>query len=317
MKKSLMLILMSLLLFGLYGCGSPSSEGENKEITQAIKGLSKAKSIEYSKNTEDLYTFGGKQILSKNLSEQKIIVEPFARLIKTDIQSTRIDTKTYRTVIESYSIVSNSQIDNYMRSSNGKEVDPNKEIPPVLGDWAKNSITDKAQVDLMLGMINSNFDAQLYLLSANSDSFRLVKDATTTDETMLKYDGYIDPETVLKAYQLYLRDIWVQEKRLPDLKNPSLEVLKNEIISGGIIELQIGITKLAYSNKPVPISLWINKDTLALVKVVIDESSALQTLLEIEIPKVNPNLGPPIVSSSLCTYDITGIDTLKEIPLPE
>jgi hypothetical protein len=56
---------------------------------------------------------------------------------------------------------------------------------------------------------------------------------------------------------------------------------------------------------------------LVLEKVVIDETLVLQSLLEIETPKVNPDLESVVVSKSLYTYEISGIDTLKQILMPE
>ena len=104
---------------------------------------------------------------------------------------------------------------------------------------------------------------------------------------------------------------------LPNLENPSHVELRSEIINAEYPELQFGISKLAYSEEFIPVSLWINKNTTSIEKVVIDESSVLQSLLKIEAPKIDLDLEDPIVSKSLTTYEIRGIDTLKEIPMPE
>lgn len=57
---------------------------------------------------------------------------------------------------------------------------------------------------------------------------------------------------------------------------------------------------------PVPLS----------VKVSVDETLVLQSYMEKEMLKVNPELEEPIVSKALLTYEIKSIDNLKEIPMP-
>ena len=173
------------------------------------------------------------------------------------------------------------------------------------------------QIDWTIKMVRSNLDAQLYLLKSNIDSFQMSQELERKDENIVRYDGYIEPATVLEAYKLYLRDLYVQMQMLPNLENPSHVELRSEIINAEYPELQFGISKLAYSEEFIPVSLWINKNTTSIEKVVIDESSVLQSLLKIEAPKIDLDLEDPIVSKSLTTYEIRGIDTLKEIPMPE
>lgn len=317
MKRQLIFFVI-LLMFSLYGCSDtdrPAVSEANKEISQAIERLSKANSYEYISSTEDITTYGDKQVISKSNSEHKLIFEPFVRWGKTDSTSTRIDGKQYRTVNEGYYVADNNQLDFYLRFSPQEE--PNSEEESVLGNWEKNTTTDKDQIDWTIKMVRSNLDAQLYLLRSNIDSFEMIEELERKDENIVRYDGYIAPSTVLEAYKLYLRDFYVQMKMLPNLENPSHEELRSEIISGEHTELQFGISKLAYSEELIPVSLWIKQSTTSIEKVVIDESSVLQSLLKIETPKIDLNLEEPIVSKSLYTYEIRGIDTLKEIPMPE
>lgn len=317
MKRQLIFFVI-LLMFSLYGCSNtdrPAVSEVNKEISQAIERLSKANSYEYMLSTEDITTYGDKQVISKSNSEQKLIFEPFVRWGKTDSTSIRIDGKQYRTVNEGYYVADNNQLDFYLRFSSQEE--PNSEKESVLGNWEKNSTTDKDQIDWTIKMVRSNLDAQFYLLKSNIDSFQMSEELERQDVNIVRYDGYIEPATVLEAYKLYLRDFYVQMKMLPNLENPSHEELRSEIINGEHPELQFGISKLAYSEELIPVSLWINKNNTSIEKVVIDESSVLQSLLKIETPKIDLDLEEPIVSKSLTTYEIRGIDTLKEIPMPE
>ena len=52
------------------------------------------------------------------------------------------------------------------------------------------------------------------------------------------------------------------------------------------------------------------------MKVSVDETLVLQSYMEKEMLKVNPELEEPIVSKALLTYEIKSIDNLKEIPMP-
>lgn len=317
MKKTSIFIVF-LLVFSLYGCGktqSPASTDGNEVISQAIKLISNANSFEYTLVVEEATTYGINKVESYSKMNQKQIFEPFTIWTKSDTKNTRINGEKSRTVFESYQKAQNDQLDINFRYSNQEELSLVQ--GPVLSAWENNSTKVKEQIDLFSKMNRNNLEAQLYLLSSNIKSFKLAEDDGAKDKNILKYDGYIDPTTVLEAYQKYLRDNYAEMGLLVESENPSLEVLKTEITSGEVVELQSGIPKLAYSEESIPISLWINKDTFVLEKVVIDESSVLQSLLEKVAIEANPNIESPVVSKSLYTYEIKGIDTLKEIIRPE
>lgn len=318
MKKQLIYILMFLLLFSLYGCGNTKSIGapeKNIEISKAIELISKAKSYEYTLFRSDSTSYGDEKVESQSKTEQKQMFEPFTVWAKTDSKLRRMNGDQERTTTEIYEVAQGEQMDFNVRYSQGQELNTNKD--PVLCEWEKHTYTAKEQVDFTINFNKSNFEAQLYLLSTNIDSFKLAEDAEVKDDSVLKYDGYIEPTTALEAYHKYLRDYYVQMKWLDDLKNPSIKDLKSEITSGNVPDLQSGIAKLAYSEENIPVSLWINKDTYALKKVMIDETSVMQSLLEKEVPKFYPEREAPVVSKSLYTYEIKGVNKLKEITMPE
>ncbi len=323
MKKQLIPILLFILIFlfllNLSGCGntgiSDTSEG-GKVLFQAIDRLSKANSYELTKSTVESTTFGDKKLVSQQISEQKVIFEPFATWNRSDSTSTRIfEGGQYRTLREVYQVLNDDQIDLFMRYSPDQDATIGNE--PVLGEWQKITISPKEQTDLVIDMVRNNFDAQIYLLNSNIDTFKIDENDEGKDESILKYDGYLEQATILEVYQKYIRKIYVEGKMLTDSENLSLEDLKNEIIGGDLLEIKVGIPMLAYSEKPVPISLWIDKTTFELKKVSVDKTLVLQSYAEKEISKDNPDLEEPIVSKALLTYEIKSIDNFSEIPMPD
>lgn len=319
MKKQLIPILIFLFLLNLSGCGNTSisdTSGDDKVLLQTIDHLSKINSYELTTSRVESTTFGDKKVISQMITEQKIIFEPFVNWSRTDSTSTRIyEGGQYRSLREAYQVLNDNQLDLFIRYSPVEDAALGNE--PVLGEWEKITASTKEQADWTIDAVRSNLDAQLYLLSSNIDSFKIAENDEVKDENILKYDGYLEQATILEAYQHYIRDIYVKGNLLTDSKNLTLEDLKNEITGGDLLEIKEGIPKLAYSEKPVPISLWIDKSTFELKKVTIDETLVMQSYTEKEMTKANPDLEEPIVSKALLTYEIKGIDNLKEIPMPD
>lgn len=319
MKKQFILIFIFLFLLNLSGCGDTSisdTSGDDKVLLQAIDLLTKVNSYELTTSRVESITFGDKQAISQTITEKKVIFEPFASWSRTDSTATRIfEGGQSRSLREVYQVLNEDQLNLFMRYSPTEEATIGNE--PVLGEWEKISTSTKEQADWTIDKMRNDFDAQLYLLSTNIDTFKIVENDEVKDESILKYDGYLEQTTILEAYQKYIRDIFVKGNMLPDSKNLSLEDLKNEITGGDLPEIKVGIPKLVYSEKPVPISLWIDKSTFELKKVIVDETLVMQSYMEKEIPKSNPELEEPIVSKVLLTYEIKSIDNLKEIPMPD
>lgn len=312
MKKQFIPILIFLLL-NLSGCGNTSED--DKALLKTIDLLSKVNSYELTTSRDESTTFGDKQLISQTITEQKIIFEPFVNWTRTDATSTRIfEGGDYRSLREVYQVFNNDQLDVFMRYSSAEEAITGNE--PLLGEWERISTSTKEQADWTIDQVRRNFNAQLYLLSSNIDTFKRVEVDKGEAENILKYDGYLEQATILEAYQKYIRDIYVNGNLLTASENLSLEDLKNEITGGDLLEIKTGIPKLAYSEKPVPVSLWIDKTTFELKKVTVDETLVIQSYMEKEMPKANPDLKKPIVSKALLTYDIKGIDNLKELPMP-
>jgi len=290
--------------------------GDDKVRLQTIDLLSKVNSYELTTSRVESTAFGDKQLKSQTITEQKVVFDPFVNWSRTDSTSTRIDDSQYRSLMEVYQTLNDDQVDFFIRYSPEENSTIGKEH--VFGEWEKISTVPKEQADyLLIDRMRSNFDAQLYLLSSNIDTFKRVESDEGKDENILKYDGYLEQTTILEAYRKYIRTPYVKGNMLTDSKNMSIQDLKNEITRGDLFEIKVGIPKLAYSEKPVPISLWVDKSTFELIKVTVDETLVLQSYMEKEMPKVNPELEKPIVTKALLTYEIRSIDKLKEIPMPD
>jgi len=318
MKKQRIPILIFLLLINLSGCGNTSMSdpsGENKWLLQAIDRLSTVNSYELTETRVESTTFGDKQLRTQKTSESKFIFEPFSSWSRTSSTSVKIDGSQYKSLNETYQAVKEDNLNIYMRYGHRENSEIDKEI--ALGEWEKVSTVPKEQMNWFLDMMRSNFDAQIYLLNSNIDTFELVENEEAKDENILQYEGYLQQPTILEAYQKYIRTFYVNGKMLPNSKEMSLKDLRKEIIEGDLYEIKTGIPRLAYSEKPVPVSIWIDKSTFELEKVIIDETSVMQSYMEKEIPKSDPDLADPIVSKALLTYEIKSMDDLKEIPMPD
>lgn len=318
MKKILMGLILAALLLVLCSCGAEgaldSTSDKNKVMNEAFEILSKANSFEYAIYTDEQSQREGKISRSTTKTETKEIREPFARWGTYDNERTRENGEYNRTISESYQKSDSKKYEYYMRYSTSED---NTKQEPSLGDWQENIITDKEQIEITLEFGKDLREAELYLLSSNIDRFQYVEETETDGANTFRYDGFIDPSTAMEAYKTYLRDNYVLFHWVKEQKDPSLDDLKKEIASGDVVDLQSGIPQYAYAEEPVPISLWIDKETFELKKVVIDKTAMMQIYLTQELPKVNPDVEVPVVLKHIITYDIKGINTLKAIEKPE
>ena len=316
MKKQLIPILIFLFFLNLSGCRNTSDiSGDNKVLLQTINLLSNVNSYELITSRVESTVFDGKKLKSQTITEQKIIFKPFVSWTRTASILARIDGSQYRSLTEVYQILNDDQLNFYMRYSPSENSDIDKEL--TLGEWETIATVPKEQADWTTEAMRSNIDAQLFLLSSNIDTFRLTENDEVKDENILQYDGYLEQSSILEAYQKYIRNYYVKVNMLAESKDMSLEELKKEITDGDLLEVKVGIPKLAYSEKSVPISLWIDKRTFELKRVIVDETLIMQAYIEKEIPKVNPDLEKSIVLNALLTYEIRSTDSQKEIPMPD
>ena len=319
MKKYLMSLLLCSFFLMLAGCGASDNaevpEG-NGVLQQTIDQLSKINSYELTISKEQTSNMYDKIVTSKKVTNQKVVFEPFVLWSRTDSTSTRIyEEGQERTLSESYQVLNGDQLDMFMRFSSAEEVPAGRE--PALGEWNKVATSNKEQADWVKAAVRSNLEAQLYLLSTNIESFKLVESSGNPGEKLLKYEGHLDQITVLETYQKYIRGMYVAAGLLKESKDMTLEDLKVEITGGEVLEIKEGIPKLTYSEMPVPVTLWVDENTYELKKVMIDETAVMQAYMEKEMPKISSDFKDPVVSKAILVYEIGSIDKITKIPLPD
>lgn len=320
MKKIFSILLIAGLMTCIPGCGGGAGSSSEltdsaEAITKAVDQLSGAKSYELKTYNEEETVFGDKKTAKEAETITKAIFEPFTQWSKTEGSMTRIDGQKSRSDHETYQTLKDDKLTLYVRFYQQNGQDTGKDADP--GGWEKASeVTDKAQIDSMMRYNKNWIMTEIQLLRANISSFQPVADTDAESKGLMKYEGSIDPKTVLEAYRKYLRESYIEMKFIQGNKNPSAEDLKNEI-TGGRPEFQVGPTKLAFSDEPVPVTLWIDKDSLALKKVVLDETSVLQALTEKALQESQVDYGDPVVKKATVTYEITSINEFDRIPAPE
>ncbi len=320
MKKIFSILLIIGLLACFPGCGagagsSPELTDSTEVITKAVDQLSDAESYELKTYNEEETIFGDKKTAKEAEAITKAVFDPFTQWAKTEDSMTRIDGKTSRSAHETYQSQKDGKLTLYVRFYQQNWQDTGKDAD--LGDWEKASeVTDKAQIDSMIRYNKNWLMTEIQLLRANISSFQPVADTDAESKGLMKYEGSVDPNTVLEAYRKYLRESYIEMKFIQGNKNPSAEDLKNEI-TGGRPELQVGPTKLAFSDKPVPVTIWIDKDSFHLKKVVLDETSVLQALTEKAVQEMKPDVSEPVVKKATMTYEIISINGFDKIPAPE
>lgn len=104
---------------------------------------------------------------------------------------------------------------------------------------------------------------------------------------------------------------------LKESKNMTLEDLKVEITKGEVLEIKEGIPKFAYSELPVPVTLWVDNNTYELKKVMIDETEVMQAYMEKEMPEESSDFQNPVVSKALLLYEIESVNKITDIPMPK
>lgn len=309
MKKIAFYILTSIMILSLAGCGSQEEKMTSSDIiNRSIIQVSDASSFEYTLTVDESTAIGDKILTTQSVAEVKQILQPYTLYSQSDKTTLNVDGQTFRIITEMYQSEHDGILDLYLRFGNPQDTS----TEPTLSDWQKHSSNDKASIDMLVDINRKNFEAGIYLLSSNINSFNL-----TDDKETYVFEGTITPDTILEGYQRYLRENYIKSGMVVGSSNPTMTDLKNELTNGQRPELQTGFTKLAYSNQPIPVTIWINKSTYAIEKVVIDEKTALQEIVSIEIPKLNLNLGEPSVNKAIYTFDAIGINTVKEISQPE
>ncbi|MBK5261576.1 MAG: hypothetical protein JJE17_03250 [Peptostreptococcaceae bacterium] len=295
MKKLLLFAFAITTILGFVSCGTNNSSQKNVASTdslkQAIDSVSSANSLYYVTNYEEILKSDTDITTTISTTENKSMKDPFVMWTKgvTEINA------ELKQPGESYLKATGNGIELSVRIG-GTE-------------WQKTPPNNnQAQTKIMIDFSESFIKASCYLLSANLDSFKM----DDNQDGLIKYSGTISQSSVVETYKQCIRDIFIDTNLIrPDKEIPD-DLLK-EITSGKIPELMAGIPSLAFTDKPIPVTIWVNEKNNTITKVEIDKTNVMQAIFD-KFPlkdKVRK------VEKAILTYKVIGINTFDEIPMPE
>ena len=296
MKKLLLFAFAITTILCFASCGTNNSSQENDlptdNLKQAIDSASSINSISYTTNYEQILKSDTDTTTTISIVENKRMKEPFVMWSKTVLQTNGQTNNT----IEFYQKASENGLESSVR---GADTEWNIGSPSV----------DQTQVQKYIDHTNNYIEAFCYLLNANLDSFKMDKN----QDGLIKYNGTISQSSIVETYKRFDRDFYIYQGLIQsDNKISDSEILK-EITSGKINEIMVGIPSLAFADKPIPITVWVNEKDNTIAKVEIDKTNVIQAIFD-KFPlkdKVRK------VEKALLTYKVIGINTFDEIPMPE
>lgn len=295
MKKLLLLVFAVTTILCFAGCGANNSSEKNDVSTdslkQAIDSVLSINSLYYVTNYEQILKSDTDTTTTIRTTENKSMKDPFVMWTKG---ITQINAES-KQIGETYLKTLGNGIETSFRMG-GTE-------------WQKTPPNeDQAQTQILINYYESFIKASCYLLNANLDSFKM----DDNQNGIIKYSGTISQSSVVGTYKQCLRDAYIAINLIPSDKEIPNDLLK-EITSGKVPELMFGIPSLAFSDKPIPITVWVNEKSNTITKVVIDKTNVIQAIsdkfpLKDKVTKVE---------KATLTYKVIGINTFDEIPMPQ
>ena len=77
----------------------------------------------------------------------------------------------------------------------------------------------------------------------------------------------------------------------------------------------VGIPSLAFSDKPIPITVWVNEKSNTITKVEINKINVIQAMFDKNIMGMKGEVTK--VEKAILTYEVIGMNTFDEIPMPQ
>ena len=296
MKKLLLLAFAIITILSFVSCGTNNTPQNNDvpidSLKQAIDSVSSINSLNYVTTYEEILKSDTDTTTSILTTENKSMKDPFVMWSKADKQ---INAQPDNQTLEIYQKATKNVFEVAIRWD-GTE-------------WQKETPSDnQANTQILINYAESVIKASCYLLSANLDSFKMDKN----QDGLIEYSGTISQSSVVETYKKCIRDTYIDTNLIrPDKEIPD-DLLK-EITSGKIPELMVGIPSLAFSDKPIPVTVWVNEKSNTITKVEIDKTNVIQAMFD-KFPlkdKVRK------VEKAILTYKVIGINTFDEIPMPE
>ena len=85
-------------------------------------------------------------------------------------------------------------------------------------------------------------------------------------------------------------------------------------LDGKMYNVTVGLPSLAFSDKPIPITVWVNEKSNTIAKVEIDKINVIQAMFDKNIMVKEGKVTK--VEKAILTYKVIGINTFDEIPMP-
>ena len=295
MKKLILFALTITTILCFVSCGTDTSSKESDAATdilkQAIDSVSSINSLYYVSDYEQILKSDTDTTTTISTTENKSTKEPFVMWTKS-VTQINAEPKQIR---ESYQRANENGIETAIRAGDT--------------EWSKSTLNgDQAQI--LINYYESFIKASCYLLSANLDSFKMDEN----QDGLMKYSGTISQSSIVETYKQCLRDSYINTNLIP----PDKEIpndLRKEIINGKINVLMVGIPSLAFADKPIPITVWVNEKSSTIAKVEIDKINVIQAMFDKNIMGKKGEV--TTVEKAILTYEVVGIDTFDELPMPQ
>jgi len=305
------------------GCGAEkdsSIPGEMMEIlSNAVERLSRANSIEYLyTNMSDIVLEDATRSHSFSESAIKMVRTPYTILGRMTSVNDRSGENSESSFRETYYEIKNGILYMYVRPPfDMLNLEPEKIM---VGEWQLFLEADEHLTAIVVDNAFAPLEAGLYLIKSNMNNFVSCETIKIGSEDFYIYEGFIDIETVLNAYRIYLRDYFLEVPTtpmpLPETFDPTDEQLRAEITSGKHYDLLQWIPSLAFAENRTPITIWIDAEELTIKKVEVDKKEAVQAMADM-VSEQERSLFSPDVDYAVTIYEILGIDAFSTIEMPE
>lgn len=292
MQKLLVLFLTIAAILWLVACGTNNPSQKNELSTdilrQAVDAISPINSIYYISNYEELLETGTGIETTVSATEVKMLKNPFVMWKKTIIAPN-----------ETWELYDRATEKGFETSIRGTGT-----------EWQTSTSVDVVSAEKSIEF-NENFIlSKLYLLRENLNSFKVEE----SQDGYIQYSGTISQTSIVEAYRLYFREFYISS----NLIQPDQEVQDNlleEITRGEIDVLMVGLPSLAFAEKPIVITVWVNEEDNTITKVKVDKTNVIQSLYD---RNIRGEKGKVIkVEKATETYKIIAINTFDELPMPQ
>ena len=292
-------ILLMILLIMLASAGCESNKAEvpkdlpspDNMIESAITQLEQANSLDYVQKKQITTVLSGKEYYGSTITTCQETFSPQCKYWTVqEIFADYDDNVTPDITIEHFSRNDGSTLERGLKTE-----DHWTASLPVTGETAK----------LDLALHEAKWNSYWYLLRENKATFPDPLEGWINDTQTLSYYGSISAESAKAAFQKYYE------------KQPFWETLDDPY------KMLSGIPALTLIDDSVPIVVTFNKETLMLMQMRLDITD-LQKEINHKTKEVmgeqsqsSADMLEPELKEVLLLFEIKGIDTVKEISVPE